>query len=130
MNAKLFRPIDAEKLDRLHPALRAVVYKCNELGTRFIVIETFRSKDKQFAAFRGGFTKALFGQSPHNYDPALAVDLGPANYPGKISDYKELALAMHLAARELKTDIVWGGEWKMRDYPHFELANWRRIKSK
>jgi peptidoglycan L-alanyl-D-glutamate endopeptidase CwlK len=35
--------------------------------------------------------------------------------------YDELAKAMQRAADECNVKIIWGGSWKMRDGPHFEL---------
>lgn len=127
MLPKLFRVKDAEKLALLHPDLSAIVYRCAGLGYKFIVIETTRGKAKQTAAHNSGHSNATFGKSAHNYDPAFAVDLGPRNYPGKLADYKELALGIHLAARELNIGITWGGDWSIRDYPHFELSNWKSL---
>lgn len=131
MDNPLYRKKDIDKVNKLHPDLKAVVLKCAEMGTRFIVIETERGAKAQNAAKASGHSNARFGQSPHNYVPALAVDIGPSNYPGKISDYHELALRMQLAARELKIGITWGGDWhSLKDWPHFELANWKIISRK
>lgn len=127
---KLARAADVAKLALLHPDLRAIVERCASYGYRFIIIETVRDNAAQTRAHTSGHSNASFGQSPHNYNPALAVDLGPINYPGKIADYKELALGMTLAARELGIGLTWGGDWKsLKDWPHFELANWKIIKS-
>lgn len=131
MPVKLFRPKDATKLNKLHPDLKAVVLKFAENGGRFIVIETERGRAAQEKAHNTGHSNAKFGQSPHNFTPALAVDLGPHNYPGTIADYRELALGMFLAARELNIGITWGGNWvSLKDYPHFELAKWKVIPKK
>ena len=35
--------------------------------------------------------------------------------------YHKIAAAMKEAAKELNVAIVWGGDWKMRDGPHYEL---------
>lgn len=129
MSDKLYRPEDAEKLAKLHPDLKAVVLKFVELGGRFIIIETERGKAAQTKAHNTGHSNATFGKSPHNFRPALAVDLGPTNYPGKIGDYHNLAIGMFAAARELNIGITWGGDWKsLKDWPHFELKNWKNIK--
>ena len=128
MDNPLYRKKDIDKVNVLHPDLKAVVLKSASMGTRFIVIETTRGKASQNQAKASGHSNARFGQSPHNYVPALAVDLGPWNYPGKLADYHELALRMQLAARELKIGITWGGDWhSLKDWPHFELSNWKAI---
>jgi peptidoglycan L-alanyl-D-glutamate endopeptidase CwlK len=48
----------------------------------------YRNKEDQEKAFKDGFSKAHFRQSPHNYNPSYAVDVVP--YPAKYSDEKKL----------------------------------------
>ena len=51
-----------------------------------------------------------------------AVDLYA--YPINVNDTKNIAvIANHIKqrAKEMNISIEWGGDWKMRDYPHFEL---------
>lgn len=120
-----------EKLKKLHPDLLAVVLKFAEMGGKFIVVQTERGKADQTIAHNTGHSNATFGKSAHNYSPALGVDLGPINYPGHVDDYRTIALGMFAAARELKIGIVWGGDWKsIKDWPHFELFNWQKLKGK
>lgn len=127
----LFRPKDAAKVDRLHPDLARVIYRAAREGLRFIVIQGERGEAEQTKAHKGGFSKAKFGQSPHNYSPALGVDIGPHDYPGKVPEsYQRLKVGIMAAARMEGVDLVWGGDWKMRDYPHFELRDWRNLKGK
>lgn len=122
----LYRKSDEAKLAELHPHLADVVYQCAKLGTKFIVVETIRGKAAQELAKHTGHSNARFGQSPHNYNPALGVDLGPVPYPGQIHDYQNLALAMFAAAKAVVVAIDWGGDWhSLKDYPHFELSNWK-----
>lgn len=62
-------------------------------------------------------------KSKHNYNPSLAVDIVP--YPvdwNNINRFKILAEIIKRIAKENKIKISWGGDWKMRDYPHFELV--------
>jgi len=52
-----------------------------------------------------------------------AVDCLP--YPidwNDIDRFKNLAAHMLNAARIENVKIIWGGDWKEKDYPHFELA--------
>jgi peptidoglycan L-alanyl-D-glutamate endopeptidase CwlK len=55
-----------------------------------------------------------------------AVDLYPS--PGgavnvnDVAGLKKIAGHIKSVAQELGIDVVWGGDWKMRDYPHFELG--------
>lgn len=151
-------------LDDLHPLLRARVESMlDELGGRFVPICGYRSPADQLKAYRRGrdvvvaddgitvvsarktgptVTNAAPGQSPHNYRPALAVDLvldvdvvavGPhpddarvrnawemrPAYPEAVRAWRDLATAC------VQAGLVHGGSWRIRDWPHVELASWR-----
>ncbi|NDV60159.1 hypothetical protein D0T85_18895 [Bacteroides sp. 519] len=43
--------------------------------------------------------------------------------PALNSFYPLKIIAKHICniAKELDIPVAWGGNWKMRDYPHFEL---------
>lgn len=124
---KLFRQKDVEKIKLLHPSLQVIIYKAAELGGRFIIIWTVRGKRLQNKAFRDGYSNARFGQSAHNYKPALGFDFGPAKYPGHDRDYAILAGTFKRAADMLHIPIVWGGTWKRKDLGHIELASWKAM---
>lgn len=101
-----------------------------------VVLEGRRGKADQEKAFKGGFSKARFGESAHNYSPAIALDVCP--YP---IDWKNEKAFLRLSevvlrkARELAIPIRWGGDWdgdgdrtdqKLMDLPHYELNPWRQ----
>ncbi len=121
-----------DRLSKAHPDIQSAVKNvASKISFDVIVSCTTRSREDQAAAFKSGNSKAKFGQSPHNYSPALAVDLVPCDNDGKpdwttIHLYKALAEEMK---REL--NITWGGDWKtFKDYPHFELPDWKdRVKT-
>lgn len=125
---KLYRPKDAEKLKVLHPDLVRVVEAFGATGAKFLITETQRGREAQEKARSSGHSNAHFGQSPHNYQPALGIDLGAVPYPGALSDYEKLRDGMFAAAKKLDIHLVWGGDWhSLKDFPHFELANWKII---
>lgn len=126
-------------LSQCHPVLQKIAERAIQ-EIDFTVICGNRGKAEQEAAFRAGNSKAHFGQSPHNYTPALAFDFIPS--PFKDSDWdrtdKFQAIAKKLleAAEELGygDSVRWGGDWnrngsikdeKFVDTPHFELHPWR-----
>jgi peptidoglycan L-alanyl-D-glutamate endopeptidase CwlK len=98
----------------------------------FTVLEGFRSSTRQDDLFRQGKSKLHGGQSKHNNDPSLAVDIAP--YPIDWENPKRFYLLsgfMFQAASQLGIDLRWGGDWdgdwihtdqSFHDLPHFELV--------
>lgn len=119
-----------KRLDAAHPLLRKLFAACaaDPNCPNFTVLDSQRGKVAQEKAFALGNSKAHFLQSAHNWSPAVAVDVVP--YPidwNKIDRFKALGAFVTAKAKALGIDIVWGGTWKMRDYPHYEVANWRDL---
>ncbi|HUT86408.1 MAG TPA: M15 family metallopeptidase [Elusimicrobiales bacterium] len=116
--------------------------------TDFSVLWGHRSKKIQFELFKQG-RKLVNGiwiiedkkkiitnkdgkekLSTHNFYPSKAFDLAP--YP---IDWKNIPRFFYLAnvvkatasfllnTGKISHRIVWGGDWKMKDYPHFELRS-------
>ena len=71
-------------------------------------------------------TNAQAGQSPHNFMPSMAFDIGFITLDKKLSwDLKHF----RNFAGCIKTDTIdWGGAWKFSDPPHFELKAWKQLK--
>lgn len=65
------------------------------------------------------------GQSPHNYNPSYALDVAFLNN-GKVdwSDKLFRAFASYMS----NPKIEWGGGWKFKDMPHYEVKGWRNLK--
>lgn len=128
--------------EKLHPILRQVVDAAIEV-IDFRILDSTRGRADQERAFATGKSKARFGQSAHNYVPAIAVDLFPAPYDWNNRDsftaLSKVILAMpaKLGLRDsLGRPVVlrWGGDWNMDgakttsdgwDMPHYELHEWR-----
>lgn len=130
-------PSEADLIARAHPDLRRVIERAKRNGALFRVICTVRGKAEQLEALHKGFSKANFGQSPHNYQPALAFDFVPLNNAGKfeasfwkqISMFQNVAKQIEEAARQEGVIISYGGNWKsFKDFPHVELDNWKARK--
>lgn len=122
---------------KLHPDLVWVAYEAERLGARFRMTCTNRGREAQNAAKAAGNSKASFGQSPHNYDSALAFDFIPLDKDGKFQNaywnnikmFTDTAVIIKQAAKNVGVAISYGGDWKsFKDYPHIELANWKQIK--
>ena len=119
-----------KNLQDLHPDLLKVANEAIK-HYDFTVIEGWRGEEEQNKAFRQGFSKAKFGQSPHIY--GLAFDAIP--YPFKEEDWKDevkfkaMADAILKAADIVGIAVTWGGNFKsIHDTPHFELTDWRNLK--
>jgi peptidoglycan L-alanyl-D-glutamate endopeptidase CwlK len=98
-------------------------------------MDSMRDRAHQELAFRTGRSKAHFGQSAHNYIPAIAIDVAP--YPIDWNNPKrffELQKVVMRIAHEMNVPLTWGGDWdgdgdlhdqKLVDLPHYELKPWR-----
>jgi peptidoglycan L-alanyl-D-glutamate endopeptidase CwlK len=103
-------------LQGVHPDLVRVVKRAAEREP-FIVTEGLRNLDRQKKLKSAGKSWTL--NSRHLTGHAVDVVDPDARYD--IPDMTNIAAAMKGAAKELGIPIVWGGDWKQRDTPHFEL---------
>jgi peptidoglycan L-alanyl-D-glutamate endopeptidase CwlK len=106
----------------VHPDLVAVTKRAAELMPGgFVITEGMRSKERQRELVSKGLSKTM--NSRHLV--GLAVDFAPLvgnEVTWKWPAFKPVADAFKVAAKELNTPIVWGGDWKsFRDGPHVEL---------
>lgn len=114
---------DMKRLDGVKPELVAVVEKAAELtAAPFNVAEGLRTIERQRQLLALGKSRTM--QSKHL--TGEAVDLYPLTDDRKAVDwqgFERLAAVMKQAAKELGTNIQWGGDWvKFIDKPHFELC--------
>jgi peptidoglycan LD-endopeptidase CwlK len=126
-------------LKNLHPDLQRI---CNEAikVADFKILDSTRGRLAQEMAFKKGHSKAHFGQSAHNYVPAIAMDLFPAPYDwNNEKAFIELSKVIMPIAKRLGIPIRWGGDWHMDgnktktdswDKPHYELHPWRQYAKK
>ncbi len=97
----------------------------------FTITEGFRTDARQDELFRQGKSKLQAGESKHNQQPSIAVDVVP--YPidwDNIARFYLLAGFMFQAAESIDVRLRWGGDWdgdwvhtdqSFHDLPHFEL---------
>lgn len=119
---------------QLHPKLQAIVDEAIK-ETDFKILDATRGKAAQELAFKLGRSKAHFGQSAHNWVPAIAMDLFPAPYSWDDNQaFIDLSKVILRIAKEQGTPLRWGGDWDMDgkvnttglvDLPHYELNPWR-----
>jgi peptidoglycan L-alanyl-D-glutamate endopeptidase CwlK len=119
------------RLKLAHPLLRQLFAACasDPACPPFAVLDSQRGKQAQEKAFSLGHSRAHFGQSAHNWAPAVAVDVVP--YPidwNNLARFKALGAFVTAKARTLGIDVTWGASFaKLKDYPHYELSNWRDL---
>ena len=89
---------------------------------------TYRTNAEQDQLFlqRPKVTNAKAGQSPHNYNPSLAFDLGFITL-GKQLDWSVINFENFAEILlNIEPRIEWGGSWKkFVDAPHYELKGWK-----
>ena len=128
-----------EILSTLHPNLITVLRTAIQIKD-FTIVEGFRDKAAQDAAFTRGASKIKWPNGKHNTSPSMAVDIRPwdfvKNEPvpwDKTEEYILLAGIIIACAYLLDIPIRWGHDWnrnalmldevgKLVDMPHFELV--------
>lgn len=89
---------------------------------------TYRSGEEQDKLFIQvpKVTNAKAGQSPHNYLPSFAFDLGFVK-PDKSLDWSLINFKNFAdILTSVDTRIEWGGSWlKFKDNPHYQLKGWK-----
>ena len=110
------------RLVGVHPALIAVVEAAiARTPVDFMITEGLRSAERQAALIKAGASRTTRSRhlSGHAVDVAALVE-GQVRWDWPL--YGRIAEAVKAAARDLKTPLIWGGDWKtLRDGPHFEL---------
>lgn len=110
------------RLEGVNPVLVQVVKRAIQITPiDFIVVEGLRTKERQAYLVEKGASKTM--NSRHLTGDA--VDLAPI-VDNKVSwDWKHfypLAEAVKQAAKEVKVEVEWGGDWtSFKDGPHWQL---------
>jgi peptidoglycan L-alanyl-D-glutamate endopeptidase CwlK len=118
-----------KKLLGVKPALVKVVRRAAEITKQpFQIVQGNRTVAQQRAIYAQGRTKPgpiVTWTMKSKHIGGNAIDFATL-VGGRISwqetHYPAVGRAFKLAAKELKTPIVWGGDWKKRDWGHIELA--------
>ena len=117
-----------QRLDGAHPLLRELFLAVADKAA-IEVLESQRGRSAQERAFALGHSRAHFGQSAHNWSPAIALDVVPAPLDWTdLPRFRALAVLVKDEAKLRRIPLVWGGDWaRLRDMPHYELDPWRRF---
>lgn len=110
------------RLEGVHPDLVAVVKRAIEITPiDFGVTEGLRDIKRQRKLVDSGASQTMNSRhlTGHAVDVVAYLD-GEVSWAWPL--YHKLAKAMKDAAKDLKTPIEWGGDWKtFKDGPHFQL---------
>ena len=110
------------RLVGVHPALIVVVEAAiTRTPVDFMITEGLRSAERQAALVKAGASRTARSRhlTGHAVDVAALVE-GQVRWDWPL--YGRIAEAFKAAALDLKTPLIWGGDWKtLRDGPHFEL---------
>lgn len=109
------------KLEGVHPDLVRVLKRAIKLTpVDFSVIEGVRTRKRQVELFAAGASKTMNSRHLTGH----AVDIAPYVAGSIRWDwplFHQIAPAMKQAAQELGVPVVWGGDWRFKDGPHWEL---------
>ena len=113
------------RLEGVHPDLVRVVKRAAASSDLdFTVLEGLRTEARQRQLFKQGATKTLNSRHLTGH----AVDLAPL-IDGKVSWdwplYHRLAKIVKAAAAAENVPLQWGGDWRFKDGPHWELP-WKQ----
>lgn len=110
------------RLIGVHPALIAVFEAAiTRTPVDFMITEGLRTAERQAALIKAGASRTTRSRhlTGHAVDVAALVE-GQVRWDWPL--YGRIAQAFKAAALDLKTPLIWGGDWKtLRDGPHFEL---------
>ncbi len=129
-----FDNASAKRLAKAHPLIQKVMNAARE-KIAFTIMDSQRGRSAQEYAFKRGNSKAHFGQSAHNWSPAIAVDIAPIPLDwDDVQSFIALAHVIMPIAKQMSVSLRWGGDWNMDgstkdgwDFPHYELHPWRKF---
>lgn len=115
------------RLNGVHPDLIKIVNRAIQISPiDFGVTEGVRSVARQKELLAEGKSTTMNSRHiPGKDGTSKAVDVvayinGQVNWD--FENYRKIAAAFKAAARDLKLEIEWGGDWKtFKDGPHFQL---------
>lgn len=114
------RNIDA-LLEVAQKACRLFLEECEKEGLNVCITETYRSQERQNYLYAQGRTregKIVTWTKKSRHTSKLAWDICK-NVKGQ--EYSDNTFFMKCGAIAKKLGITWGGTWKERDLPHFEV---------
>ena len=120
-----------KSIERLRTA-HADLHKLAEALDKVMPIQVlygYRNKEEQQEAYLTGHSKAQWGESPHNFSPAMAIDLAPLPIDWKdIAAFDRMVVEAKRLAQQLGIKVTCGADFKsFKDRPHIEITGWKSI---
>ena len=112
------------RLKGVHPDLVRIIERAaKDAGITFIVTEGLRTMERQKELVKAGASKTLKSRHLTGHAVDLAVVVGKEirwDWPL----YEALAVQVKKAAlaEKLELALEWGGSWKFKDGPHYQLT--------
>lgn len=113
-------------LNGVNPKLCAVIHLTHDRladdpdGMSFIVTEGLRTTERQAKLVKAGASQTMNSYHLRGNAVDIAVTLdGEVRWDWPL--YEKISDVFKQAAADLHVKITWGGDWKMRDGPHYQI---------
>lgn len=110
-----------QRLDKAHPDLRRLMIEAaKKCPVDFEIGEVLRTRTRQAELVKAGASQTMRSRHLTGHAADIYCTVG-----GKIRWdwplYTRAAIHIKDTAKEMGIAITWGGDWKMRDGPHYQL---------
>lgn len=130
-----FGTASTKRLNTCHQDIQAIMVEALAMShVDMTIVCGERNEAEQEEAFNAGFSKAHFGQSPHNFSPSRAVDVAPYQHGQiqwadlglfkTIAQYIRAANEKLLELKIVSIELEQIGAW---DKPHWEVRGWKTL---
>jgi len=128
-----FGTTSTKRLNTCHRDIQAIMIEAlSNSHVDMTIVCGERTEEEQERAFDEGFSKAHYGQSPHNFSPSRAVDVAPYQH-GQIQwDHVGLFDTIATYIREANDKLLREGIVSIEleqigtwDRPHYEIVGWK-----
>lgn len=119
---------------RLQAAYIAAISAWDEPGITPFLTCTHRPLDEQDELYALGrtkpgkvVTKAKAGRSAHNYLPSFAFDVAFKTASNELRWDRKYFNRFAELVKQIDPEIIWGGNWRFTDLPHWEMPEWKTM---
>lgn len=117
--------------DLCHPDIlvfeKALVKRLKDMGVPMFCHCARRGAVEQQKLFDEGYSKAMPGQSPHNFGLAVDVIHGTRAWELSRKSWEVIGHVGKEVAQARGIKLKWGGDWEFYDPAHWQLADWDNL---